>query len=629
MLFSLVIAIMVILVTAFWVYQGMFSAMIMFFLSVVSCLIAFGFYEQVHALWAGSLDGGIGLPLALMLLFLASLLGLRFLADKLIPDNIRLPVILDRAGGGVCGLFIGLILVGTSLTAIQMLPIGASVFGFERLEAQPDGTVKAKSFSFFNPDGFTVGLATMLSNNRFGGTNRLAESKPDLLLDLYSARANPQPEERVFLSADAMTVKGWWKAQQIDVVDQRVDGESLAREFRTEDVVPGKTLIVCRVRVDAGAAKSGAEIRFRTSQFRLVGPPPSNDPALSTTPEVILACGLSDIYTHKAHGMGEMTRGQETRLVRFGPQTDFILGPNSSRPIALARGSGDQKMITAYQFDVAFEVPEGFDPWYIEFKRGARAELTKALFQEEVPTYASVAGGKAKAPAGKRDARDGDKAGRDGDSDSDGDTEKKDSTVKVGKGTGGATHVADAIAARTGVFTELPFPLSGGDSVVRNSLREGKLDDCHFFVEIPDPPPEDWDVREFKVPDGKKLVQVGAEKKDALSLFGRALNYATNVAAQIKVTDENGNDYFAIGVYSAAPVNGKMVLEIQYHPEAEMPERCLVKAKRVTSAILSATSPDERKFGYLFLVDPGVKIVSFSAGARQNARQELIIEVPQ
>lgn len=82
-------------------------------------------------------------------------------------------------------------------------------------------------------------------------------------------------------------------------------------------------------------------------------------------------------------------------------------------------------------------------------------------------------------------------------------------------------------------------------------------------------------------------------------------------------------------MYSAAPIGGKMVLEIQYHPEADVPERCLAKAQKVTANIMRDTPEDQRKFGYIFLVDPGVKIVTFSAGARQGAKQKLEIDVPQ
>lgn len=621
MLFSIVIALMVILVTAFWVYQGFFSSLLMFFCTVVACMLSFGFYESLHGVWGESLNPIVGYPLAFMLIFLISLLIFRVVTDKFIPGNVRLPVYVDRAGGGIVGFFSGLIIVGMALIAIQMLPIGSSVFGFERVAVGATGNVVQKGF-FFKPDNFTIGLASMLSKGRFGGETPLEEAKPDLLMELYSARANPQPQERIFLPEDCLKIQAYWEASQIDEVTQRVDGDGLSREFTTKEAAPGQKLLVCHVQLDVSAAKESAEIRFRPAQFRMLGPPPAADGS-SGSPEVYIARGLSDIYTHKGHGLTKVTESQATRLVKFEPHTDFILGPNQTAVLGTKQGRDGLDFISSFKFDVAFEVPATFTPWYVEFKRGPRVELTKNMLQEEPPAYASVAGGRQVAELEEDSSKTNDDSSESG-STGDGEPRKAD----VGDAPGGATHVANAIEAGTGVLDTIPFPLDGENDIVRSAVRGGKLGDCHFFVEIPNPPPSDWEVKEFDIPGGKKMVQIGADKNDAYSIFGKALNYATNVAAQIYLTDDAGNNYYAIGVYSAAPVDGKMVMEIQYHPEADVPERCLAKPKKVTSNILRDTPTDQRKFGYLFLVDPGVKIETFSTGARQGNKQSVKIDVP-
>src|SRR5262245_48483034 len=118
MLFSLAVALMVILVAAFWIYQGFFSATLMFFECVIAAMLAFCFYEKVHGLWGEALGEGLGHPLALMLIFLISIVVLRLLTDKYVKGNVRIPVVLDRIGGGVGGFFSGMILVGMALIAI-------------------------------------------------------------------------------------------------------------------------------------------------------------------------------------------------------------------------------------------------------------------------------------------------------------------------------------------------------------------------------------------------------------------------------------------------------------------------------------------------------------------------------
>ena len=100
MLFSIVAGLMVLLVSAFWAYQGLYSSLLMFVEAVIACMIAFGFYESIHSMWEASLNPGLGLPLAFMALFLVSLLIMRMLTDKLIPSNLTLPMYVDRVGGG-------------------------------------------------------------------------------------------------------------------------------------------------------------------------------------------------------------------------------------------------------------------------------------------------------------------------------------------------------------------------------------------------------------------------------------------------------------------------------------------------------------------------------------------------
>ncbi len=641
MIFSIVVALMVLLVTAFWVYQGFFSGVIMFLCTVTASMLAFGFYEQVHSLWAASLNAGIGLPLALMLIFLLALLLLRLGTDKMIPDGVKLPLIVDRAGGGVCGFFTGMILVGTCLVAIQMLPIGSNVLGFERVTMAADGTPVQNGF-MFKPDAFTVGLVDALSSGSFKGDTSFATAKPDFLVDLYSARDNPQAEERMIVPEDCLQVRAYWTTAQIDQVSQTASGATMERQFNTVEAGPGNKFIVCKVHLDVSAASEGStDVRFRVPQFRIVGPPPADEGSSGPSPQVHLACGMSDLYTHKEHGLTAVLPNQASRLVRFGPHTDFLLNATTAPPVAEIYGKGENKACNGFIFDVAFEVPESFQPWYVEFKRGARVELTKKLAVDAPPSGAAMAYGSA-APKSQStlDTSKAETQSEDSEEENGGDsTESSDSEqpakqpgkAKVGRAPGGNVHVADAVEARTGAYDDLPIPLPKGNSLVSQKIHGGGLGECNFYIDMPTEAPNNNVVKKFFVPEDKKMVQVGADRKDALSLYGRALNYAVNVAAQIKVTDSEGKDYYAIGVYSAAPVGGKMVLEIQYYPESEQPERALSgkKAKKVTESILKAAKPDQRLFGYLFLVDPGVKIVSFSAGARNNAKQQVEIDVPK
>lgn len=628
MLFAVVVALMVILVAAFWAYQGLFSSLLMFFESVVAVMLAFGFYADVHGLWAGSLDVGLGHPLAFMLLFCASLGIMRVITDRLIPAGPTFNLYVERAGGALGGFFTGLVLIGSALIAIQMLPIGSAVLGFERLEMnKKTGLVEHKGLSIFKPDAFVVGFAEVMSApGRFGGTASpgLAHAKPDLLLDLYSARANPQTEVRMVLPQDAIQAIAYWEFKQIDHVEQQAPVGNLVREFKTEGPGdPRNKFLVCRVRLDPAKAadkEGGAEIRFRMPQFRLVGPRPEKPAAgvgrgatVSRPPHVYLACGMSDVYTHKEHNWREVRPGQNARLVRFGPLTDFVLSPAAAKAAAKVSSRGEQEVVAYYELDVAFEVPDDqdFKPWYLEFKRGARAELTDKM-KSDPPAYLAAALAAGGAPS-KVDATETPEPG----------------APLVGEPPKDRVHVADAIQERTAASALLPAVLNKKDKFVARCLADGKLGEGHFFVELEKEEVSPTDaVTEFFVPEGKRLVQIGAEKNMPETIYGRALNYAAMVAAQVKIYTADGKEYFAQGVYSSAVIGGKTFFEIQYWPEAEMPERCLKPAKKLTDSIMKNAKPPARKFGFIFVVDPGVKIVAFSAATGAVKRQMVSIQVP-
>jgi hypothetical protein len=585
MLFSLAVALMVILVAVFWVYQGFFSATLMFFECTIAAMVAFGFYESVHGLWASALGEGLGHPLALMLLFLATLLILRLLTDKLIKGNVRMPVILDRVGGGIGGFLSGMVLVGMALIGIQMLPITSDVFGYERVLVAGDGTITHKSI-VFKPDEFTMGLMNLLSNGRFGDENPLAKSKPDFMMDLYGARACTQTEDRQTVPGDSLAVVSYWETHDISSVKQAIENNVLTRTFEPGQPGPNHKLIVCHVRVMSSAAgENSTDIRFRLPQFRLVGPPPEG----LREAAVYLADGSSDIYTHSEHNYPELKPGQKSRLVRFNPETQFILSPTITKSISEKGGGG-------YQFDVAFEVPEDFKPWYLAFKRGARVDLTTMKMLTTPPQYASTATGSGEQRVAAEEP-------------------------KVGTAPAGTTHVANILNAR--VSDELIVALDDTEPAVKKALQGGHFGDCHFFVELGD---GEKGVKKLETPEGKKIVQLDASKVYAASMFGQAVNLAANVTQQNYITTEDGTQIFPVGRWQAAKMGNKVYFELQYHPEAEMPERCLEKAKKVRNNDLRDSPEKDKKFGFIFVVDPGVTIKKFTSG---KSSQDLNVKVPK
>lgn len=615
MLCSIIIALLVLLIGMFYIYQGFFSALLMLIASIIACVVAVNYYEGLHEMWKDSIGPGIGYPLAFMAIFIPLLAVMRIGADQLIRGNVSLPKAIDRAGGAVCGLFSGLVLIGSVLFAVQMLPIGSDVFGFERFQPNEDGVNVRKNF-YLKPDNFAVGMVEMLSSGAFAGENSFARAKPDVLADLYAARAVTQTGDRQVVPDNALVVRSIRETNRIDQVTHAASGHNLKRDFTPTTAAEGMKFLVCTVQLSNSAAREkSSDIRFRLPAFRIFGPPPH---ASKEPPRAYIATGMSDLYINNKHSLVRIDAAQAARLVRFSSDTKFILNPEIAGAIGVtSQDLAGQDVVGAYQFEVAFEVPEDFKPWYMEFKRGARFDFARLQ---------QPAGGRKTSPPDS-----GSSAGRtpvdDAATASSGETPPNPEEPAVGEAPKGRTHVASAVKRGTGVRDELPIALDRRNSSITSQiqLRGDRFMEGHLVTDSPSEPAGEGDqIARFYVPDEKRLVQIGWEPSFPQSMFGRALHFAGNVAPKIRVVDETGTEYFAIGLYAEAAVGGKRVLEIQYWPEAEMPERALRKPRQLTDSVVGADL-ENNPLGYLFLVPPGVNLVEFRAN---NAHQRISIVVP-
>jgi hypothetical protein len=131
MLFSIIVIVFIGII-AYWHYlQGFFSAAISAVLAIISALIALGYHEQLVGLVAGKLNDQ-ATAISLVCLFAITYLVLRVLFDAAIPGNVRFPVMLDRIGAPIMGIFAGIFAVGVLAIAAQTLPFGPSIAGYQR-----------------------------------------------------------------------------------------------------------------------------------------------------------------------------------------------------------------------------------------------------------------------------------------------------------------------------------------------------------------------------------------------------------------------------------------------------------------------------------------------------------------
>ncbi|HUU60332.1 MAG TPA: CvpA family protein [Phycisphaerae bacterium] len=181
----IVLAFLLILGIAFYqVIQGLYSALIMAILSIVSAVIAFNFYEPAAAMLYENQPAHADAA-ALIALFVVPLLAMRVLCDLFLRRNVVFGVWVDRIGGGAVGILVGMIMVGVLTVAMQMLPLGAKLFTYRPYD---DTLRRDQALAPFYPDEFVIGLANFLSAGAFAGEQRLDNVHDDLLLELYCAR---------------------------------------------------------------------------------------------------------------------------------------------------------------------------------------------------------------------------------------------------------------------------------------------------------------------------------------------------------------------------------------------------------------------------------------------------------
>jgi len=186
-----IIAIVVVLGIAFYqVAQGMFSAMVMVILTILSAAVAFNFYEPLAEL-LGSRLGAYTHAATLLAMFVIPLYALREIFDRFIKGNVVLGVWADRVGGGLFGLLTGLILVGMLMIVLQLLPFKGSMLGYEPYDSSlsvADGGVPRWA------TGCTLSIVKHLSGGSLrpiGKGNEYGEAHDNLELEAYCTRNRP------------------------------------------------------------------------------------------------------------------------------------------------------------------------------------------------------------------------------------------------------------------------------------------------------------------------------------------------------------------------------------------------------------------------------------------------------
>jgi len=252
------------LILAIALYQsmhGLFSAVIMAFLTTICAVFALGHYEWLGPAFLYSTQPAYADALSLILHFVLPLLALRMFFDKLIIGNAPLGGWADRTCGGVLGMYIGTVMVGILTIALQMLPYGASVLGYKPFDnsLQRISTIYCDEFAL----GVFKSTASLASDQSFDTIH------DDLLLELFCARNTAGKHGRVDAKPDALTIPAsfnpgdHWK----QVVGHDKLPEDPCREAGKSEVLIVQTRVSNSTRSDR---KGDGWYRLPATHFRLV-----------------------------------------------------------------------------------------------------------------------------------------------------------------------------------------------------------------------------------------------------------------------------------------------------------------------------------------------------------------------
>lgn len=589
--------------------QGLFSAFITTVLTICCAATAFGTYEWVAIQWlAPYWKPDYALPIALGAIFGVPLVLLRLAFDRLIRRACLLPAWLDRVGGGVCGLVTAMMMVGVVGVCVQMIPFAdGSILGYSRFavanqEAQrapgataPDPNVEEREL-WLTPDRFVAGIAFVLADGIFSGKEGFYKHNPDLVQTIGWVGAAHHEVSRYAAPGSISIVR----TRPVPVVYRMTPDTSReggSPQFEEQPPNAGKRFQMVRVRLRAEARDLRRSHIFTLRQFRLVGQDEEGGAYRQCYP---IAIQQEEGDVPNRHVRYKKRAGQ------FWPVIDERLSPRA--------GNNDE-------VEVVFELPVGFKPAFLEYKREARVTVSfdrtasGGRDSERAERPSSPGADRAapsRTPAEQPTTVTSSETPRTAETAPGGRRRRRGNVRTVTTGSGGSRFSED-----------MPLTMRSYQQLNNVEISRGALVSGHLLGEVGQQADgTNQAVSKFRVPRDKRLLQLNVQRLRSGSAFGQALSLAIATVQNYTVMDEGGNRYLVAGKYAVASVRGRKIVEVQYFSEPVGSIGGMGKFRRIDEKNLKA----DDEFILLFLVDPGVRIVSFSTGGSASRQDDLTSE---
>lgn len=355
MTLNLIVLVLILLITLYLATQGLLSATLAFITATFSSILAMGLTEPLQGIvssWRP--DYARGTTFLVLFLILFSLT--RVIADVVIKKNIKLPPLINRAGGGVAGFFASLVVVGTLLIGIDMLPLPRVILGFDRFASSdsvmedsdtPGQPSRHQSGIWFAPDKLVLAIWDGASGRGLGGNRAWGDIHPDFSAESYGYRNSVAGASLRTVPPDLMTVKNAWMSREIPA-------DLIVSDAQHKYPEPGKALVMVRSQVRRGD-KPGHES---------ADPTDSSQSYFRVTPTQVR---LVTDKQHQYYPIGYLDQGR-----RF-------------RPLPLDSGHivEDYPQNNVVTEDWIFQIGDDERPVWFELKELARADIS-GIVREKV-----------------------------------------------------------------------------------------------------------------------------------------------------------------------------------------------------------------------------------------------------
>ena len=574
--------------------QGLTSASITCVVSILCMALAFTSFEYVADTMLMGIIPDFAYPVALFATFVVPFGILRLILDKVVPRSNLFPQIVDWIGGGAMGALAAVVITGILTLSIELVPWGSEGFiGYTRFDPEhPDQPREL----WLKPDRATVWMAAALSDGAFSSRRSFFEDHPDWVSEIGWVQSQPRGIKRV-VPADSVQLVA---AGRIPEVYNRtiVTGRAAIPTYDPVQPRPGNVFTRVTLQLSTEAADADKKHRYTPASVRLVG-------TLDNKPVVYHAMAAGDRETPHRQVAGIIKgRGEPV------PVAGTLMGapPNG-------------------QIDVVFEHPERLVPQFVEYKIGGRVPLPPARIQGassgQAVTGAAGSGTVAAGPTAGRSTAPTSPASPPGSG-----TTAPRSTPSGGTVAGSATptpappsggkasqpggRVSGVRFRSTHFGGELPLKLTayqGQDVEHRGeALEQGHLEG---YVADQGEKHRGSPISSLKVPEGKVLLQLNVESLRAGSTLGRALNWSVQTVENYLLHDDRGKTYQPVGKFAMASVGGQKYFELLYFPEFAQSAGHYGQFSKIRSQHLKG----DYQLVYLFLVDPGARLVKFTTGS--------------